>query len=502
MARFELSTLFTDQAVLCRHREIRVFGKAEDGVCLDVTLMDAAGTVLASDRVTAAGGRFIACLPPQEAAINCTLRVSDGQTASLACDVAIGDVYLAGGQSNMELELKDADDGYATLRSHENVLVRYYNVPKYPMDDEAAEQANRGACWRSIRPGEARDMSAVAYFFAMKLQSALNVPIGVIDCYWGGTSISCWMEKATLESIPEGQRYLAEYEKLTAGKTLAQYQAEEAAWQHEMDVWNAQAEVLKRDHPGITAPQLNEQLGPYPWHPPAGAGSPFRPAGLAVSMLRRVVPMTLTGILYYQGEEDTWRTERYDELLRTLIRQLRAQFRDPALPFLNVQLPMWIEAGKADSYLWPRLRMAQQAVFDETRHSDLCVLIDQGEYDNIHPTNKHVVGDRLADCALRTVYGREAPEPPRATDKYTNGHTLTVRLTQPLEAPVQPDSLMEIAGEDGVYHPAEVQTDARQLHLASTEVDRPVKARYAWTDYALVPYFGKNGLPLAPFCLE
>ena len=199
--------------MLCRRKEIRVFGEAENGVQVTVTLLNATGSLLAADTVTAVNGHFIAILPPQEAAIHCTLRVSDGQTEAIACDIAIGDVFMAGGQSNMELELKDADGGLEAVKKHENVLVRYYNVPKYARITPEAEEANRNAHWQEIHPGEGRDMSAVAYFFAMKLQQEINVPIGIIDCYWGGSSVSCWMERETLESITEGLRYLREYEK-------------------------------------------------------------------------------------------------------------------------------------------------------------------------------------------------------------------------------------------------------------------------------------------------
>ena len=502
MADFQLSSLFSDQAILCRHKEIRVFGQAKDGLNITVSLLSASGELMATDTAPSRDGRFLAILPPQEAALRCTLRVTDGHTEALACDIAIGDVYLAAGQSNMELELQNADEGPQLIRKHENILVRYYNVPKYARDIPEADEANRRARWQEILPGEGRDMSAAAYFFAMKLQQELNVPIGIIDCYWGGTSISCWMREDTLMSLAEGQRYIKEYRQRVGRKSMARYLQEEQAFEAGMAAWNAKADEARRQQPGITIQELNALLGPFPWCPPPGPGSPFRPAGLSETMLSRVVPVSLTGVLYYQGEEDTWRTDCYETLLRAFIAQLRAQFRDPALPFLNVQLPMWIDAGAADSFTWPRLRQAQWLVMRETRNSDLAVLIDQGEYDNIHPTNKRVVGERLCLCALRTVYHLDAPQCPRALDKYTRDGSLFVRLSQPLRPPVQEKLLMEIAGEDGLYHEARVRQSEKLLELSHPEVARPVKARYAWTDYALVPYFGENGLPLAPFVLE
>ena len=458
---------------------------------------------MASDTAIARDGRFTAYLAPQEAALHCTLRVTDGKTESIACNIAIGEVYLASGQSNMELELKDADGGLKAIRIHDNCLVRYYNVPKYARLTTEAEEANRNAHWQEILPGEGRDMSAAAYHFAMRLQEALNVPVGIVDCYWGGTSVTCWMSKSTLETITEGKRYFREYRQRCGKKTMKQYLAEEAASNRQMEEWGAKAEELKKNRPEITPQELNEILGPFPWNPPAGPGSPFRPFGLYDTMLSRVVPLALTGVLYYQGEEDTWRTECYEILLSAFIAQLRRDFRDPKLPFLNVQLPMWLPAGGTDTFTWPRLRKAQQLVQQVTANSGLAVLIDQGEYDNIHPTNKTVVGERLYYCALNTVYHMDAPEPPEACAKYAKSGSLYIRLTQPvIRINDDTNTLMEIAGEDGVYHPAEAVIEGTSIRLWSEHVSRPVKVRYAWKDYAIVPYFGENGLPLAPFCLE
>ena len=210
---------------------------------------------------------------------------------------------------------------------------------------------------------------------------------------------------------------------------------------------------------------------------------------------------SLTGVLFYQGEEDTGRTECYDVLLKAFISQLRRQFQNPALPFLNVQLPMWIPAGGTDTGTWPRLRQAQQRVAQEVSHTDLAILIDQGEYDNIHPTNKRVVGERLFFCAMNTVYGVPAPEAPRAVSKYTRDKTLYIQLSAPVTANGQSDLLLEVAGQDGVFYPAEAELDGSLLRLSHPNVPRPVMARYAWTDYASAPFFSENGLPLAPFWL-
>ena len=504
MRQFSLAPLFRDGAVLCRNKEIRVWGTAEDGLRLTLTLRNAQGREIGRDEATARENTFRFRLPPQTAQVQCTLTLSDGQRSVSYTDIAIGDVYLAGGQSNMELELQNADEGNGLIPVHSNPLVRYFNVPKFARFTPEMEEANENARWLPVAPGTARDMSAVAYFFAMKLQPEIQVPIGVIDCYWGGTSVTCWMDEEALARTAEGRRYLKEYREKWAGKTMDQYLAEENAFFSGLDAWAKKADALKAAHPEYTTKEINAEIGPCPpWDPPVGEGSPFRPDGLVHTMLERVIPAALTGVLFYQGEEDTWRTKRYDILLSSFILRLREQFMDDSLPFLNVQLPMWMDGAAAeDSKLWPALRLAQQRVYRNIRHSGLAVLLDQGEFDNIHPTNKRVVGERLYECALDVIYQRAARLSPFALGKYTQNGKLTVTLSAAVFDRGKGEFLMEIAGEDGKFLPAETELNGDALLLSHPDLPHPVMARYAWTDYAIVRLFSADGLPLSPFWLE
>ena len=503
MPKFSLSPLFTDHAVLCRGKEIRLSGTAEEGAVLTLTLNDDGGRLLAREGAKAQNGRFCFRLPPQEAQTNCSLILSDGQDALIYTDIAIGEVYLAGGQSNMELELQNADEGQALIPKHLNSQVRYFNVPKFARFSPEMEEANKNAKWMTVVPGTAKDMSAVAYFFAMKLQAHLNVPVGIIDCYWGGTSVSCWMDEETLLRTAEGARYLTEYRERWAGKSMAEYLAEENAFFSGLDEWAKKADALKAAHPEYTTKEINAEIGPCPpWNPPVGEGSPFRPDGLVHTMLEQVIPATLTGVLFYQGEEDTWRTDKYDILLTSFILRLREQFMDGELPFLNVQLPMWIDgAATEDSKLWPPLRLAQWKVYRNVRNTGLAVLLDQGEFDNIHPTNKRVVGERLYETALDTVYHEPARLSPYACGICREKGKLVVTLSAPVAVREAGDLLLEIAGENGVFLPAQAEIRDDTLVLSHPQIAWPASARYAWTDYAKVHLFGENGLPLAPFLM-
>ncbi|QUC66023.1 sialate O-acetylesterase [Aristaeella hokkaidonensis] len=494
------ASLFTDGAVLCRRKEIRVFGDVSEGLTVTVRLLSREGTLLGEGSARAEGTRFLVSLPPQEAQAGCRLVIQAGDEQAEADDVAIGEVFLAGGQSNMELELRNADEGPEIIRQYDDPLLRFFNVPKQSVQGPAQQKAVAETRWQAVSPGTGGVNSAVAYFFAAMLRERIpEIPVGIIGCYWGGTSVTCWMEEDVLRTEPEGVRYLEEYEALTAGKSMETWQEEENLFQETFGAWCSKVDEYKQSHPGAPWADIEAACGFVPWNPPAGPGSPYRPAGLAVTMVREIVPVTLTGILFYQGEEDTGKTDHYDTLLTLLIRTWRKLFRDEALPFLFVQLPMWVDQNGIDTFRWPLLRKAQAAVRDAVPGTGMICLLDQGEYGNIHPTAKRPVGERLAELAGIMLYGAGEVSP-RALDLTPQGDTLSIRLSAPVQFRGETAALLEIAGADGSYVPARAEIRGDRLLLRADSIRQPVHARYAWTDYAAqVPFFGENNLPLEPF---
>ena len=241
----QVNSLFTDGCVLCRNREIRIFGRADRGARVTARLCAADGTVLGEDTRTADGGGFLLYLPPQRAQTGCTLTVSCGDEAFTAGDVAIGEVWLAGGQSNMELALMNADEGPAEVAAHDDGLLRFFDVPKWARFCDEADAAYAGTRWQKALPGRAAWVSAVAYWFAKKARAHLNVPVGIIDCWWGGTSITCWLSKEALEATAAGQKYLDAYAQKSAGVTMEAYLEAEKAFMDGMDAWNKRVAEAK-----------------------------------------------------------------------------------------------------------------------------------------------------------------------------------------------------------------------------------------------------------------
>ena len=239
---------------------------------------------------------------------------------------------------------------------------------------------------------------------------------------------------------------------------------------------------------------------------PLGIKSPYRPAGMYHTMLQRVVPYTIRGFFYYQGENDEIRPDTYGTLLTMLIARWRQDFEDARLPFILVQLPMHTYADTPENGAWSRLREAQMQVYQTVKHTGIAVILDCGEYCNIHPVDKHPVGHRLALQARQLAYGERELEAfgPIFRSFVVEGSTLTVffsHAAQGMEWHGEPCGF-QIAGADGVYHDARAVLDGDTVRLTAAEVPAPAAARYNWVNYGAVTLFGKNGIPAAPFRTE
>ena len=218
------------------------------------------------------------------------------------------------------------------------------------------------------------------------------------------------MSEDALNSSDAGRDYLTRYQRAIAGKTQQQFELEASEWQSQMDAWNAAVETVRQTNPNATSSELSEQCGTCPWPPPLTLTSQWRPCGPFHAMLERIMPYSLAGFLWYQGEEDEQYCGFYRELLGMMIGEWRALWSEN-LPFLIVQLPQWIDGKTAadgnDPMRWPVLREAQWDAAQSIDNVYAICTIDCGEYDNIHPLDKRTPGERLANCALRQIYGMD-----------------------------------------------------------------------------------------------
>ena len=366
-------------------------------------------------------------LPSHEAGGPFDMTIKSEKTGEMATLTGIlyGEVWINTGQSNIEFCLKDAKGGIDEIKNARFPEIRYYTVPNHPMVDDDLESFEEKTSWDSVDASclFSGDISAIGYYYSVMLYQELGVPIGMIDCYKGGTSISCWMERSTLETMPEGRVYLDEYDAIIADQTDEEYQQIIDAFnkkneEHDRIV----AELLERK-PDATKAEIFDAAGPYSWPPPLGRTSEFRPCGLVESMLKRVAPYTVKGAVFYQGEEDALRNLKmsssgentfYRNLLVRFIQELRRFFLDEDLPFIDIQLCQFIDYGAEDLRDWAYLREAQDYAINYSglKNTYLVPLIDLGEYDNVHPLDKKTPGERVGQMILG-IYGvQELPKYP------------------------------------------------------------------------------------------
>ena len=204
---FETAGVFSDNMVLQRDKNIKVFGTAK---CDNITVEFNGETVTTEVMC----GEWTAVLPAMKAKDGLTMLVTNGVTSCEFKNVSIGEVWLAGGQSNMELELQNAKDGNAYLGElKSDIPVRFYYTNKSKTVQQATE-AEKHSAWGICDPEGSKAWSAVGYHFARKLSAELGVTVGVIGCNWGGTSASAWMSKEYLASDVETKK-LKEKQKMS-----------------------------------------------------------------------------------------------------------------------------------------------------------------------------------------------------------------------------------------------------------------------------------------------
>ncbi|MBR3772463.1 MAG: sialate O-acetylesterase [Clostridium sp.] len=494
--------IFTDNMVLQRNRNVRVWGEGRENTEITVTI----NSHKLKTRVVEY--KWSVELPRMEAGGPYELRITDGKSEITYKNVMVGEVWLAGGQSNMEVSLENCMNGKQEVRNANCELVRFYNTAKISTLEEESLKEESQSEWRIVSPDTAAHMSAVAYFFAREVSKKLGITIGIIDCYWGGTSISCWMSKEYLEQELCAHVYMREWEEKASQLDLEEYERAVIKFNEEYHQWLEKELILKEENPDITWEETVAKIGNCPWEQPIGYKSPYRPARLYDTMVSRVSPYTVKGFLWYQGESDQEKAEIYDKMLYRLINQWRTDWMDETLPFYIVQLPMWIEKGAQDNKSWAVLREKQRKVAYTLRNTYLTVLIDCGEYDNLHPLDKQTVGHRLALKVLKKTYEYKdlIVDGPRYLQRDLKDGKIILYFAHVYGGfrVIGNDDIrfFEIAGDDKVFVPADAVIVDNTIEVSNKTIKNPKYARYGWTNYGIVNLFNAEGFPLMPFATE
>jgi len=498
MAVFKAAAIFSDNMVLQREKNICVFGQGENNKIVQITFCGKTYDTKVKDE------KWSVLIPPMKAGTGYDLILSCEMQTKQFKNIAIGEVWLAGGQSNMEYELQNCTGGQDMLENDQNPNVRYFYSNKMAYMDETFYEKEEETCWTEFSKENAKQWSAVGYLCAKKMAKELNVVVGIIGCNWGGTSATCWIGQKAIQEDAQLNTYWDEYYKESEKKPVEQQIREYKEYEIYHAKWDKKCTKLYEENPDIEWEEVQNILGQCQWPGPKSCMSPFRPSGLYNTMLSRLAPYTLRGFLYYQGEEDDKKPHMYQKLLTRLIKQWREDWEDQTLPFLIVQLPMHRYKQDQDLKNWCLIREAQMNTYQTVKNTGIAVILDCGEFNEIHPKNKKPVGERLALQALYHVYDKkkekEAYGPIYLSYEIKDkGIEVSFDYSQDGFEVKSEASEFEIADENGIYYPAEYEIKDSKIFVFSDQVKNPSAVRYCWTNYGEVPIFGKNTLPLAPF---
>lgn len=222
LAQLRMPAIFADHMVVQRHEPVRLWGWADKGARITVSLAGQQTTVKADKK-----GCWQAWLPAMEAGGPHTLRVSTKKETLTFQDVLVGEVWICSGQSNMEFQLKNVRHADDEIRTATNSLIRSFDVQKamarFPQQDLKG-------LWRVCSPQTAGDFSAVGYLFIREIAQRLNVPVGIINTSWGGTDIESWMSMETIDGFPKYKRLMARLRSEELEQYLARSKELEAAF--------------------------------------------------------------------------------------------------------------------------------------------------------------------------------------------------------------------------------------------------------------------------------
>ena len=359
-------------------------------------------------------------------------------------DILIGEVWLCSGQSNMEMSANwGIDNGEFEIAQANNSSIRFFTSPKI---SAKTPQNNLVANWEVCTPQTMKNSSAIAYFFAQRIEEELtDVPIGLIISAWGGTPAEIWMP---MEVISEDSILTSAAQKLT----------------------------------------------PVEW-------GPIEPARAFNTMINPLVGYSIAGALWYQGESNVGSTV-YDKTLTALIKSWRDLWQKD-FPFYFVQIAPYKYGS--DNFSGVQIRDAQRRVLNQVSKTEMVVISDISPTDDIHPKDKKNIGIRLANLALKKHYAAidglvESP----AFSKLVfikNEAIITLVNTEGLYG-IDKRSLFEIAGEDKIFYPAKMKLKNETIIITSNKVKVPKYVRFAWENTLQSNLFNKANLPLSSFTTD
>ncbi|MCK5441564.1 MAG: sialate O-acetylesterase [Maribacter sp.] len=438
-AKVVLPHIFADDMVLQRNSEVSLWGWAHPSE--EITVVTQWNNKEYKVKTKNTAKWHLEIITP-EAGGPYTIHIKGTSNELVLQNVLIGEVWLCSGQSNMEWSANSGIDNAAQeIKAANFPNIRFFSVDKRTAN---AIQDDLTGSWEVCTPESMQNFSAIAYFFARRLQGEMNIPIGLIDSSWGGTAAEVW----TPADVFEDNGRLLE-----ASKNI-----------RSTDWWPGESTVL---YNAMIAPITSFKIG---------------------------------GVLWYQGESNTANAEVYEELFGSMIQAWREQW-SYNFPFYFVQIaPFNYEDAPQKGVL---VRDAQRRTL-KIPQTAMVVVSDICTVDDIHPQNKQDVGLRLANIALKEHYKTgsiEVVHGPLFKELKFVGKKIEVSFdhSQGLHGKTKKIAHFEIAGDDFVFYSAKAIIKDEKVIVSSKNVPQPKYVRYAWGNTILANLFNGAGLPASSF---
>ncbi|MCG2616535.1 sialate O-acetylesterase [Terrimonas sp. NA20] len=445
IAQVQLPSLFADNMILQRKSTPPIWGKSVRNakISIKTSWNNKTYTATASDK-----GTWKVNVETAEAGGPYTITIKSGSETRTLSNVLLGEVWLCSGQSNMEMPVRGAMN-QPVLNANEiyleadNPLIRIYKMERIAA---GTPQDSCTGVWRESSAEVVKYFSTIGYLYAQLLQKKLNVPVGIIGSYWGGSAIQPWMTPESLADF--GIKVPADLSKMTVPRRAA--------------------------------------------------------ASLYHGMIAPLEGYGIRGFLWYQGESNVEEPALYKRLLPALVKSWRSKWNNPELPFYYVQIAPY-EYNGADSLRSAFLREAQLKALDSISNSGMAIALDAGEKTCIHPADKAIVARRLAYIALNKTYnfkGIAYNGPVYQSHTVTDGKVnIQFRNAENgITAYYKPVTLFEIAGSDKVFYPAEALiTKEKGITVWSDKVKVPVAIRYAFRNWVKGEIYNNEGIPMSSF---
>lgn len=425
--------------------------------------------------ITSNRGEWSITIDPLPAISNTTMSVYNGSDSLIFKNIAVGEVWLCSGQSNMEFMLKSSLYAQKELSMSDCSSIRLFNMqPRWRtnavkwtgsiLDSINHLEYYKKTYWEKCNPESAKDFSAVAYHFGKMLHDSLNVPIGLICNAIGGSTTESWIDRNTLENKFHPILY---------------------DWKN-----NDLIQKWVRDRALLN---INNSKSYYQRHP-------YEPCYLFESGINTLNKYPIKGVIWYQGESNAHNVEAHEKLFKLLVESWRNNWENKTMPFYFVQLSSLSRPS------WPMFRDSQRRLMNEIPYTGMVVSSDCGDSLDVHPRNKKPIGERLARWALSNTYKYDfSPSGPLFKKAYLidNKGSVVVSFdySRGISASNKKNNIIgfELAEYDGLYFPANAETNGMSIVLHSPKVKNPQYIRYGWEPFTRANLVNADNLPASTF---